>query len=305
MRYNNFNQYLKKRFGCKVYKLPLDAGFTCPNRQQGTPCIYCDPTGSGTGAGARNIPLEEQIASAIGRYRNRYKAGKFIAYFQAFSNTNLPVEQLKPIYDIPLRFADVIGLSIGTRPDCVDESKINLIEQYAHDHYVWIEYGMQSANDATLARIHRGHTVADLERAVAMTTGRGINICLHVILGLPGETRADMMHTADTVARLGVQGVKLHLLHVVKGSPLEALYRQGNLRIMDQDEYVEIVCDFLERIPGDILIQRLTGERHPDILVAPAWCLNKSQVLAAINAELDRRDTRQGVLVDGRGYRSP
>ncbi|MDX9701681.1 MAG: TIGR01212 family radical SAM protein [Candidatus Auribacterota bacterium] len=296
LRYNNFNLYLKDTFGCKVYKLPIDAGFTCPNRLKGTPCTYCDPSGSGTGASVQKISVRDQIESGIERYRAKYKAEKFIAYFQAFSNTYKPVQDLKELYDIPFEYPDIVGLSIGTRPDCVDKSKLDLIESYAKEKYVWVEYGMQSANDKTLRLIRRGHTFADLKRAVEMTQGRGIRICLHVILGLPGETRADMLHTAQAVAQLKVDGVKIHLLHIVKHSALEQPFLDGNIQIMDQDIYVETVCDFLEIIPSTILVQRLTGERHPDILVAPKWCLNKTHVIDAINAELNRRDSYQGKL---------
>ncbi len=294
MRYNNFNQHLREMFGCKVYKLPLDAGFSCPNRDRGTPCSYCDPTGSGSGAYAEHIPLDDQIQTAMQRYRRKYKAEKFIAYFQAFSNTYKPLEQLKTLYDIPMAYKEIVGLSIGTRPDCIDTDKLDLIESYAKDKYVWIEYGLQSANDDTLLRINRGHTFADLEHAVKITQDRGIHICLHVILGLPGETHDDMMRTADAVARLGVDGVKLHLLHIVKNTALEQSYLAGEISIIDKETYVATVCDFLEKIPDTILIQRLTGERPADILVAPSWCLNKTQVLNSINAELERRDSYQG-----------
>jgi len=296
LRYNNFSSFLKEKFGCKVYKLPLDAGFSCPNREKGTPCIYCDPCGSGTGASYKNIALENQISQYIERFRNKYKAQKFIAYFQAFTNTYKPIGELKMIYDVPARFDEVIGISIGTRPDCVDEEKIALISSYTEKNYVWMEYGMQSANDKTLLKINRGHTYSDLKRAVDMTKsiGEKINICLHVILGLPGETYNDMMRTADEVASLGINGVKIHLLHIVKGSLLEQMYLDGEIDIMDEQTYISTVCDFLEKMPPEMLIQRLTGERHPDILVSPKWCLEKTRVLHEINNELIRRNSYQG-----------
>lgn len=294
LRYNSFNTHLREKFGGKVYKISLDAGFSCPNREQGGGCIYCDSTGSGTGAFSRNIPVQEQMRAGIERYRKKYRADKFIAYFQAFTNTYLPVDELKNRYDSALGFDEVVGLFIGTRPDCIDEAKLALIEQYTNRYYVWIEYGMQSSHDRTLAIINRGHTVADLVRAVEMTKNRGIHICVHVILGLPGESHDDMMETACAVAKMGVDGIKIHLLHVVKGSPLEELYYRGELALMDKATYVNTVCDFLERLPENILIQRLTGERHPDILVAPTWCLDKSMVLNEIQAELVWRDSYQG-----------
>jgi len=296
LRYNNFSSFLKEKFGSKVYKIPIDAGFTCPNREKGTPCAYCDPAGSGTGAYKRDISLENQIAGYINRFKDKYKAQKFIAYFQSFTNTYKPVGELKQIYDSILQFDEIVGISIGTRPDCVDKDKISLISDYAEKYYVWIEYGMQSANDRTLQAINRGHSVNDLKNAVAMTKSinKNINICLHVILGLPDETHNDMMYTADITASLDVQGIKIHLLHIVKNTVLEKMYAGGLIKVMDERSYVSTVCDFLEKMPPQLLIQRLTGERHPDILVAPKWCLDKSRILNEINEELIRRDSFQG-----------
>ena len=294
-RYNNFNYFLRDKFGAKVYKISLDAGFTCPNREQGAPCVYCDAAGSGTGASQKGVPVNEQMIIGMDMYRRRYRAEKFIAYFQAYSNTNLPVAELKSIYDQALGFDDVVGLSIGTRPDCVDEEKIKLISEYADDYYVWVEYGLQSAKNETLRRINRGHTFEQLVEAVEMTKNKGINICLHVIIGLPGETYDAIMRTAREVARLGVNGIKIHLLHVIKDTQLEREYLDGKIQVLDMDSYVNMVCDFLEIIPPDVLVQRLTGERPKDILVAPDWCLNKPLVIRSINDELIRRKSRQGI----------
>ena len=296
-RYNDLNSYLRGLFGCRVQKISLDAGLTCPNRN-GTiatgGCIYCNARGSGTGAHARDISIREQLIEAKSYLARRYKAKKFIAYFQSFSNTYAPVERLKALYDEALTVEDVVGLSIGTRPDCVDDQILTLLQGYARHHLVWLEYGLQSANDVTLSAINRGHDVRCFKEAVAATRGRGIKICAHVILGLPGETRDDMLQTAKTLAYLGIDGIKLHLLYVIRGTELEARLQQGAYVCLRQQEYIDLVCDFLERIPADMIIQRLTGDPHPEELVAPRWALQKSENLTRIRQTLEERDSWQG-----------
>ena len=189
---------------------------------------------------------------------------------------------------------DIVGLSIGTRPDCVDLPVLELLQDYAGHHLIWIEYGLQSASDKTLELINRGHDVQCFKDAVRATLNRGIKICAHVILGLPGETRSDILQTARTISDLGIDGVKLHLLYVVKGTPLEALYRQGDYRCLEQQAYIDLVCDFLERIPPEMVIQRLTGDPHPEELVAPQWSRKKTETLRKINETLEQRDSWQG-----------
>ena len=224
----------------------------------------------------------------------RYKAKKFLAYFQSFSNTYAPIDKLKRLYDQALAVEDIVGLSIGTRPDCVDRPVLELLQDYARHHLIWLEYGLQSASDKTLEFINRGHDVRCFANAVRATQNRGIKICAHVILGLPGESRSDILHTARTISDLGIDGVKLHLLYVVKGTPLETLYGLGNYSCLEQQAYIDLVCDFLERIPPGMVIQRLTGDPHPEELVAPQWSLNKSETLQKINEALEIRDTWQG-----------
>jgi hypothetical protein len=298
-RYTDFNTYLRHVFGCRVQKITIDAGLTCPNRD-GTistgGCIYCNSRGSGTGAHARGLSVTQQLINGKDALSRRYKAKKFIAYFQSFSNTYAPLPALQSLYAEALDVDDVVGLSIGTRPDCVDDAVLNLLQDYARHYLIWIEYGLQSASDATLAYINRGHDVRCFKDAVEKTRNRGIKICAHVILGLPHETRQDMLHTAEMLATLGIDGVKLHLLYVVKGTALETLYRQGDFKCLEQRAYVDLVCDFLERIPSGVVIQRLTGDPHPVELVAPAWALNKSETLAQIQQTLQKRDSRQGRL---------
>ncbi len=296
-RYRDFNSYLRGLFGCRVQKITIDAGLSCPNRD-GTlstaGCIYCNPRGSGTGAHEKGLSIAEQIGQAKTVLERKYKARLFLAYFQSFSNTYAPVETLKALYDEALADPDVVGLSIGTRPDCVDDRVLDLLEGYTHSKLVWVEYGLQSAHDRTLERINRGHTCECFKEAVRQTHTRNIGVCAHVILGLPGETREDMLTTAREVAGLPIDAIKIHLLYVVRGTPLEALYRQGRYQCLTQQEYAELVCDVLEVLPPGMIIQRLTGDPHPGELVAPAWSLKKRETRQLIHDKLEIRDSRQG-----------
>lgn len=298
-RYHDFNSDLRRMFGCRVQKITVDAGLDCPNRD-GTlstdGCIYCNARGSGTGLHARGISITEQLLRGKQALAKRYRAEKFIAYFQSYTNTYAPVEILARLYAEALAVEDVVGLSIGTRPDCVTAPVLDLLADYARSRLVWVEYGLQSAHDPTLERINRGHDAAAFRRAVEMTRGRGIRICAHIILGLPGET-PEMMHaTARFLAGLHIDGVKIHLLYVIRGTPLERLYRQREYRCLERDAYVELVCDFLERLPEETVIQRLTGDPHPEELVAPRWALGKAETLARIEEILELRNSRQGRL---------
>lgn len=296
-RYNDYNTYLRKVYGCRVQKISVDAGLTCPNRD-GTlstaGCIYCNARGSGTGAHAGGLSITEQLLEGKAALSRRYKAKKFIAYFQSFSNTYAPVSKLKRLYDDALAVDDVVGLSIGTRPDCVAEPVLDLLAGYAADHLVWVEYGLQSAHDTTLALINRGHDAACFQRAVDSTHARGLQVCAHVILGLPQETRTQMLATARFLAKLPVAGVKLHLLYVVCGTTLDGLYHSGAYRCLSQAAYVELVCEFLEYLPEQVVIQRLTGDPHPAELVAPRWSLRKRETLDKIRTALEKRNTWQG-----------
>jgi len=296
-RYNDLNGYFRSTFGCRVQKIAVDAGLTCPNRD-GTisfgGCIYCNELGSGTGFLKKGLSISDQISRGTKHLARRYKAKKFMVYFQSFSNTYAPLPVLGEIYGEALQFPQVVGLSIGTRPDCVDEPVLDLLESYTTDHLIWVEYGLQSAHDETLALINRGHDAACFARAVHLTRGRGLKICAHVIIGLPGEDRSHILKTARFLADLGIDGVKLHLLYVIRGTPLETLYQKGAYQCLDQDAYVDLVCDFLEHIPENVVIQRLTGDPHPHELAAPQWALERNDTFARINRELEKRDTRQG-----------
>ncbi len=301
--YYDLNTYFRAKFGQRVHKLTVDAGFDCPNRDGRIArggCIYCNPRGSGTGLYARGFSIRAQLERSKTPVARRFKARKFVAYFQSYSNTYAPPAVLKRAYDEALSVADIVGLSIGTRPDCVDDEILALLERYARTHLVWVEYGLQSAHDRTLSAIRRGHDVRCFVDAVERTRHRGIAICAHVILGLPGESRRDMLATARLIADLGLDGIKLHLLYVIKGTPLADTYRQGGYRCLTQAAYAELVCDVIERLPPEMVIQRITGDPHPRELIAPAWALQKKQTIEMIHNRFEDRQTRQGSR-----YRAP
>jgi radical SAM protein (TIGR01212 family) len=299
-RYYDLNTYFRNRYGERVHKIAVDAGLTCPNRDGtlGTGgCIYCNAKGSGTGKHAAGLSITRQLEVSKAAVIRRFKAHRFLAYFQSFTNTYAPLAQLKALYDEALAVPGVVGLAIGTRPDCINEAVLDLLQSYARGHLIWVEYGLQSAHDATLARINRGHDVAAFQRAVTATAGRGILIGTHIILGLPGEDAGHMRATADFIAGLPVDGVKLHLLYVVKGTPLAALHEAGDFHCLGQDAYADLVCDVIERLPPDVVIQRLTGDPHKHELVAPQWALEKVQTLELIQKRLEERNTWQGKLL--------
>ncbi|MGD9330813.1 MAG: TIGR01212 family radical SAM protein [Desulfobacterales bacterium] len=297
-RYRDLNTYFRERFGHRVHKLTVDAGLTCPNRDgtlSANGCIYCNVRGSGTGASSKGLTIREQLEQSKIPVARRFKARKFMAYFQSYTNTYAPLATLTRLYDQALSVEDVIGLSIGTRPDCVGDDVLDLLAGYARNHLVWVEYGLQSASDQTLRRINRGHDTACFSDATRRARQRGLPVCAHVILGLPGETRREMMATARLLADLSIDGVKIHLLYVIRGTALETLYRQGRFRCLHQEEYADLVCDFIERLPPETVIQRVTGDPQPDELVAPAWALGKRATLDRIQAIFERRDSRQGI----------
>ena len=303
-RYKDFNTWLRGIFGQRVQKITVDAGLTCPNRD-GTVgrggCIYCNARGSGTGDYSRCLGVAEQIRINAEFVARRYKAKKFLIYFQSFSNTYAPVGKLENLYNEALQAIEgVVGLCIGTRPDCVNKEVFDLLEAYAGKYLIWLEYGLQTVHDSTLALINRGHDFACFQKAVEMTRNRGIRICAHVILGLPGETRAQMMQTARTVAALGIDGIKIHLLYVVRGTKLDEMFQNGLYRPLEQAEYADLVCEFLEYLPPDMVIQRLTGDPHPEELAAPEWALDKKGNLRMIAETMEKLDSWQGKKYGGR-----
>jgi radical SAM protein (TIGR01212 family) len=300
-RYYDLKSYWRNRFGGKVYKLPIDAGFTCPNRDGSLAnggCIYCDGRGSRLRQEGSLPSVSEQIRRGRDYYRKHRQAAEFIAYFQTFTNTYGSCDQLKARYDEALAQEDVIGLSIGTRPDCVGDDVLDLLQRYARTHHVWLEFGLQSVHDRTLALINRGHDYARFLDALQRTAGRGIQICAHIIVGLPGESHADALTTARTLAALPIDGIKIHLLLALQGTALGEMYKRGQFAMLSKEEYVGTVCDILEVLPPEMVIQRLTADGYRDIFLAPAWAANKLEVLNAIDRELEIRDTFQGSNYD-------
>jgi len=296
-RYSDYNSYLRQLFGQRVQKISIDAGLSCPNRdgflsKQG--CIYCNSKGSGSGMFKRGLSIKEQIeTNKIGAIK-KYKAKKFLAYFQSYSNTYTSCEHMKLIFDEALSSVGMVGMAIGTRPDCIDAEKLDVIESYTKNYLVWLEYGLQSVHDTTLQKINRRHTVKDFFNAAELTKNRGINICTHVILGLPGEDRNMMLETAKILADSPINGVKIHLLYVVKGTMLDNMWKRGEYTPLEQKEYVDLVCDFLELLPDNIIIQRITGDPHANELQAPTWAGRYRETFNMIQDTLEKRNSFQG-----------
>lgn len=296
-RYNQFSAFLKNKFGAKVYKITLDVGFSCPNRD-GTistgGCIFCDEGGSFSQAHSNLLSVEEQVRIGAETLSNRFKAQKFMSYFQAYSNTYKPVNELEKIYTASLNHPDVVGLSIGTRPDCIDEEKLKLISSFTPDYYTWVEYGLQSVHDKTLKRINRGHDYDTFLRAYEKTKEYGINVCVHVIFGL-WESHEEIMQTAQTLASLGIDGVKIHMLVVLEDTKLAQMYNNGEITLMGEDEYITTVCDFLEYMPIHTTIHRLAGNGLKKELIQPRWIGKKLDTLNKIDREFIRRNSYQGI----------
>ena len=299
-RYTTFSAELKRVFGCKVQRISVDAGFTCPNRDgllddQG--CIFCGGQGSGSYGIRRDLDIAAQLEDGKEVMRRKYRAQRFIAYFQAFSSTYAPLEQLRLVFGEALLVSDVVGIIVATRPDCLADEVLDFLAELSEQTYFWLELGLQSIHDRSLELINRRHDYACSMDAIQRAKARKLRVCAHVILGLPGETREEMLASVAELNRLGVDGVKLHLLHVMAGTRLADMYGQGGIELLDRDGYAGIVCDFLERLDSRILIHRLTGDGGRDDLVAPLWSLKKFEVLNLIDAELERRGTRQGSLL--------
>ncbi len=299
-RYYPFSQYLKNRFGCRVHKVAIDGGFTCPNID-GTKsvggCTYCNNEGFSFNSRVQPRPIREQIESGMEFMRRRFKAKKFLAYWQAYTNTYAPEHHLKQQYDQILPYDAIVALAVGTRPDSISTRTLDLLESYSDKREVWVEYGVQTVHNRTLQRINRCDTYERFLWAIEQSMKRNLKICVHVILGLPGESYEDMMETANRLAPLPFHSIKVHLLHIMKNTRMEREYLRGDFEMFSIDEYIQIVCDFIERIPPDVSVQRLTADAPSDILVAPKWCLQRNLIYQKIDKELERRDTYQGALV--------
>ncbi len=296
-RYRKYSHYLKEKYGARVHRIPLQAGFFCPNRDgrlSKRGCIFCDVYGSGP-LTFEPPPIKQQIIQGMDRVRRRYGARYFIAYFQAFTNTYAPPQILKERYSQVLEFPEVVEISIGTRPDCLPEPIIDVIQEIAEKKQVWVEVGLESSHFSSLKWMRRNHGVADFVDAVLRLKRReGIKVAAHVILGIPGEGKEEVIETARFISSLPIDGVKIHPLHVLKNTELDRLYRNGKLVLLTMEGFVSLAVDFLENLRKDIVIMRISGERSPELFVAPSWALNKQKVLRAIEDELSRRNTSQG-----------
>ncbi|EMY5047166.1 TIGR01212 family radical SAM protein [Listeria monocytogenes] len=296
-RYHTWNYCLRKEFGQKTYKVALDGGFDCPNRD-GTVahggCTFCSAAGSGDFAGNRALDLKVQFQQVRDKMQTKWKDGKCIAYFQAFTNTHAPVAELREKFETVLNEPDVVGLSIATRPDCLPDDVVEYLAELNERTYLWLELGLQSAHDETGRLINRAHDYDCYVEGVRKLQKHNIRICTHIINGLPKETPEMMMETTRKVVESGVDGIKIHLLHLLKGTPMVEDYKKGDLEFLTRDGYVNLVADQLEILPPEMVIHRITGDGGVDDLIGPVWSLNKFEVLNAIDAELVRRDSWQG-----------
>lgn len=289
MKYYSLNNYLRDTFGCKVYKLSLDGGFTCPNRD-GTidtrGCIFCSKGGSGDFAESRLLSITEQIEQGKKRVESKIKSGKYIAYFQAFTNTYAPVEALRKKFYEAINHKNIVALSIATRPDCLGDDILALLDELNKIKPVFVELGLQTIHEKSAAYIRRGYPLSVYDDAVKKLNTIGINIVVHVILGLPNESKADMLETVKYVCNSGINGIKLQLLHILKNTDLADEYYRGNVKVLEFDEYIDLVKACVAIIPKDIVIHRLTGDGAKKDLIAPLWSADKKNVLNNINKAL-------------------
>jgi radical SAM protein (TIGR01212 family) len=304
LRYYAYNQYLRHRFGQRIQKVSVDAGFTCPNVDGKVAiggCTFCDNRSFSPSRRVRRQEIVAQIDDGIRRLKTRYRVEQFLAYFQPATNTYAPIERLRELYQSALEHPRVIGLAIGTRPDCVPDDVLDLLGTMASQTtYLSLELGVQTVHDRSLDWMNRGHHHDASVDAFGRARGRGFELCAHVMLGLPGETRDDMLATARELGRLGVDAVKIHNLYVVKGTVLADQLARGEVRLLERQEYVETVVDFLELLSPEVIIERVSGEAPPTYFIGPGWCLDKPAIRAAIDAEFARRDSWQGKKWSGR-----
>lgn len=302
-RFRSWNYEMRERFGAKVFKVTLDAGFTCPNRDGAIAtggCTFCSARGSGDFAGSRRDDLVTQFGKIRDRQHLKWPEAKYIGYFQAYTNTYAPLETLKEYYETILKQPGVVGLSVATRPDCLPDDVVDYLAELNERTYLWLEMGLQTVHESTSKLINRAHDTACFVDAVERLRARGIRVCAHIIYGLPGEDREMMLETGRQTARMDVQGIKIHLLHLMRKTPMVRQWRDGLLRFLERDEYVGLVVDTLEMLPPEMTVHRLTGDAPRDLLIGPMWSLRKWDVLNAIDAELARRNSWQGKLREGR-----
>lgn len=297
-RYHTLNYHLKKKFGEKIYKAVIDAGFSCPNIDGKVGyggCSYC-LSGSGEFTQGAHLSISEQLKKEYERISKKHENPKMIAYFQAHTNTYAPISELKEKYEEALKFCNVVGLSIATRSDCIDEDIADLLESISLKTYLTVELGLQTVHDKTAKNFNRGYNYDTFLKAYKLLRARNIRICVHIINGLMGETKDDMIKTAQEVGKLAPDAVKIHLLHILKGTMYEKEFESGNLVPMTKDAYVDVVCRQLELLPPETVIERITGDGAKNSLVAPKWSLDKISVLGGIDKEMTARNTYQGIL---------
>lgn len=296
-RYHSLNYFLRNKFGQKVYKISLDAGFSCPNRDGKIStggCLFCSERGSGDFAGDRNFSIHKQFEDIEEMMHKKWKNGKYIAYFQAYTNTYAPINVLKQKYTEALNEKDVVALAIATRPDCLEDEVLDLLEEINKEYYVWVELGLQTTNEKSAKLINRGYTLDVFEDAIKRLKERNIDFVVHTIFGLPGESKTDMLKTVEYIAHCGARGIKFHLLHLMKGTPLVKLYEDGRLIFMEQDEYIDVICKSIAMLPQDMVVHRLTGDAPRNLLIGPMWSLKKWEVLNAIDKAMIDNDVYQG-----------
>ena len=296
-RFRSYNKWLQEKFGERVYKVIVDAGFTCPNRD-GTVavggCAYCNNNSFRPPSAIKTDPIRDQVREGIEYIRKRFDAHKFIIYFQPFTNTYAETGYLRELYTDAVEHPEVVGLAIGTRPDCVDEEKIRMIDEIAQRTFVSLEFGVESIYDDTLRRVNRGHDYATFLRAMELTRRRSIHIGAHLILGFPWETREQWLAMADEMSRAGVDALKIHHLHLVRGTALAAEYARRPFRVLGYEEYLDLLCDFIERLDPRIVIERMFGEAPLALLVAPNWRRTKNDLVRDIQRRFEERDVWQG-----------
>lgn len=296
-RYHTLNYHLKNKFGQKIFKVALDGGFDCPNRD-GTVahggCTFCSAAGSGDFAGNPADAIEVQFKEIKNKMHEKWHEGQYIAYFQAFTNTHAPVAVLREKFEAALKEPGVVGLSIGTRPDCLPDDVVDYLAELNERTYLWVELGLQTIHQETSDLINRAHDMDCYYEGVAKLRRHNIKVCSHIINGLPGEDYDMMIETAKAVAQMDVQGIKIHLLHLLKGTPMMKQYDKGLLEFMTKEQYIQLVCDQLEQLPPEMIVHRITGDGPIDLMVGPMWSVNKWEVLNEIDAELERRGTVQG-----------
>ena len=296
-RYNSLNYFLRNKFNEKIYKISLDGGFGCPNRDGKVSfggCTFCSERGSGDYAGNRILSIPDQFKDRKKMMEKKWKDGKYIAYFQAYTNTYAPIQELKRKYEEALSQENVVGISIATRPDCLSDEVLDLLEEINKKTYLWVELGLQTINDETARKFNRGYEFKIFEEGIKKLQERNIEVVVHTILGLPGETKEDMLKTIDYVAHSKAQGIKFHLLHLMKGTKMVDDYENGDLRLLDQDEYIDLICEGIAMLPEKMVVHRLTGDAPRESLIGPMWSLKKWEVLNSIDKKLVDDDIWQG-----------